>query len=68
LRLLAFLLASASGNYNGKLCRRSGGFFLKLAHLYSAVGLAIVPFLHGGVVKEFWLAERASVLERLPWR
>jgi chromate transporter len=49
-------------NYNGKTLQEIGWFFLKAGAFVFGSGLAIVPFLHGGVVKEFgWLNEKQFV-------
>lgn len=49
-------------NYNGKILLQIGWFFLKAGAFVFGSGLAIVPFLHGGVVKEFgWLTEHQFV-------
>jgi chromate transporter len=49
-------------NYNGKTLVQIGWFFLKAGTFVFGSGLAIVPFLHGGVVKEFgWLTEHQFV-------
>jgi chromate transporter len=48
--------------YNGKPLQELGWFFLKAGAVVFGSGLAIVPFLHGGVVKEFgWLNEKQFV-------
>lgn len=45
-------------NYEGKTLQEIGWFFLKAGAFVFGSGLAIVPFLHGGVVQEFgWLTE-----------
>ena len=45
-------------NYEGKILEEIGWFFAKAGAFVFGSGLAIVPFLHGGVVKEFgWLTE-----------
>lgn len=44
--------------YDGKTIQDIGWFFLKAGAFVFGSGLAIVPFLHGGVVQEFgWLTE-----------
>jgi chromate transporter len=44
--------------YDGKTLQAIGWFFAKAGAFVFGSGLAIVPFLHGGVVKEFgWLNE-----------
>jgi len=48
--------------YDGKILEEMGWFFLKAGAFVFGSGLAIVPFLHGGVVKEFgWLNEKQFV-------
>jgi chromate transporter len=45
-------------HYDGKTLQDIGWFFLKAGAFVFGSGLAIVPFLHGGVVQEFgWLKE-----------
>lgn len=45
-------------HYDGKTLQEIGWFFLKAGAFVFGSGLAIVPFLHGGVVQEFsWLTE-----------
>lgn len=45
--------------YEGKTLQEIGWFFLKAGAFVFGSGLAIVPFLHGGVVQEFgWLNEK----------
>lgn len=45
--------------YEGKTLQEIGWFFLKAGTFVFGSGLAIVPFLHGGVVQEFgWLNEQ----------
>lgn len=49
-------------NYDGKTLQEIGWFFAKAGAFVFGSGLAIVPFLHGGVVKEFgWLSEHQFV-------
>ncbi|SHM03851.1 chromate transporter [Mucilaginibacter sp. OK098] len=56
------LLSVGFWNYNGKTLQEIGWFFLKAGAFVFGSGLAIVPFLHGGVVKEFgWLNEKQFV-------
>jgi chromate transporter len=56
------LLSIGFWNYNGKTLQEIGWFFLKAGAFVFGSGLAIVPFLHGGVVKEFgWLNEHQFV-------
>ncbi|MDB5003863.1 MAG: chromate transporter [Mucilaginibacter sp.] len=56
------LLSVGFWNYNGKILQEIGWFFLKAGAFVFGSGLAIVPFLHGGVVKEFgWLNEKQFV-------
>lgn len=48
--------------YEGKTLQEIGWFFLKAGALVFGSGLAIVPFLHSGVVNEFgWLNEQQFV-------
>lgn len=52
------LIGTGFWNYDGKTLYEIGWFFLKAGAFVFGSGLAIVPFLHGGVVKEFgWLTE-----------
>jgi chromate transporter len=56
------LLTVGFWNYDSKLLPEIGWFFLKAGTFVFGSGLAIVPFLHGGVVKEFgWLNEHQFV-------
>jgi len=56
------LLTVGFWNYNGKTLQQIAWFFLKAGAFVFGSGLAIVPFLHGGVVKEFgWLNEKQFV-------
>jgi chromate transporter len=56
------LLSVGFWNYNGKTLQQIAWFFLKAGAFVFGSGLAIVPFLHGGVVKEFgWLNEKQFV-------
>jgi len=56
------LLTIGFWNYNNKTLQEIGWFFLKAGAFVFGSGLAIVPFLHGGVVKEFgWLNEKQFV-------
>lgn len=49
-------------HYEGKTLQEIGWFFLKAGALVFGSGLAIVPFLHGGVVEQFgWLNEQEFV-------
>jgi chromate transporter len=48
--------------YEGKTLQEIGWFFLKAGAFVFGSGLAIVPFLHGGVVEQFgWLTEQEFV-------
>lgn len=48
--------------YEGKTLQEIGWFFLKAGALVFGSGLAIVPFLHGGVVEQFgWLNEQEFI-------
>jgi chromate transporter len=52
------LISAGFWNYDGKTLEQIGWFFVKAGAFVFGSGLAIVPFLHGGVVKEFgWLTE-----------
>lgn len=52
------LLSAGFWSYEGKTLQEIGWFFLKAGAFVFGSGLAIVPFLHGGVVQEFgWLTE-----------
>ncbi|WP_129716049.1 chromate transporter [Pedobacter sp. SYP-B3415] len=52
------LVSTGFWNYEGKTLEEIGWFFAKAGAFVFGSGLAIVPFLHGGVVKEFgWLTE-----------
>jgi len=56
------LLSIGFWKYDNKLLLQIGWFFLKAGAFVFGSGLAIVPFLHGGVVKEFgWLNEKQFV-------
>jgi chromate transporter len=56
------LITTGFWNYDGKTLYEIGWFFLKAGAFVFGSGLAIVPFLHGGVVKEFgWLTETQFV-------
>ncbi|ETZ22983.1 chromate transporter [Pedobacter sp. V48] len=53
------LLSVGFWQYEGKALQEIGWFFLKAGAFVFGSGLAIVPFLHGGVVQEFgWLNEQ----------
>ena len=57
-----FIGVAGFWKYDGKTLQQMGLFFLKAGAFVFGSGLAIVPFLHGGVVKEFgWLNERQFV-------
>ena len=48
--------------YNSKILQQIAWFFVKAGAFVFGSGLAIVPFLHGGVVKEYgWLTEQQFV-------
>jgi len=52
------LLGMGFWHYDGKTLQEISWFFLKAGAFVFGSGLAIVPFLHGGVVQEFgWLTE-----------
>ncbi len=56
------LIGTGFWKYDGKILQEMGLFFLKAGAFVFGSGLAIVPFLHGGVVKEFgWLNEHQFV-------
>jgi len=56
------LISTGFWKYDGKTLQEMGWFFLKAGAFVFGSGLAIVPFLHGGVVKEFgWLNEHQFV-------
>ena len=56
---VGILLSVGFWKYDSKLLPEIGWFFLKAGAFVFGSGLAIVPFLHGGVVKEFgWLNEK----------
>jgi chromate transporter len=56
------LLSVGFLEYNGKTLQEIAWFFLKAGAFVFGSGLAIVPFLHGGVVKEFgWLNEQQFI-------
>jgi chromate transporter len=55
---VAILFSTGFWKYDGKNLESIGWFFAKAGAFVFGSGLAIVPFLHGGVVKEFgWLNE-----------
>ncbi|MDO3643727.1 chromate transporter [Mucilaginibacter sp. L3T2-6] len=56
---VGILFSVSFWKYDSKLLPEIGWFFLKAGAFVFGSGLAIVPFLHGGVVKEFgWLNEK----------
>jgi putative chromate ion transporter len=56
------LISTEFWKYDGKTLQEIGWFFAKAGAFVFGSGLAIVPFLHGGVVKEFdWLNEHQFV-------
>jgi chromate transporter len=56
------LISTGFWKYDGKNLQEIGWFFAKAGAFVFGSGLAIVPFLHGGVVKEFgWLTENQFV-------
>jgi chromate transporter len=56
------LISTGFWKYDSKTLQEMGLFFLKAGAFVFGSGLAIVPFLHGGVVKEFgWLNEHQFV-------
>lgn len=55
---LIIFLSTGIGDYEGKTLHQISWFFLKAGAFVFGSGLAIVPFLHGGVVTEFgWLTK-----------
>src|ERR1700712_3692557 len=59
---VTLLVGTGFWKYDGKTLQEMGWFFLKAGAFVFGSGLAIVPFLHGGVVKEFgWLNEHQFV-------
>lgn len=55
---VGFFISTGFWNYDSKTLQEIGWFFAKAGAFVFGSGLAIVPFLHGGVVKEFgWLTE-----------
>ncbi len=55
----AILISTGFSNYNSKILQQIAWFFVKAGAFVFGSGLAIVPFLHGGVVNEFgWLSEK----------
>lgn len=59
---VGILISTGFWNYDGKTLQVIGWFFAKAGAFVFGSGLAIVPFLHGGVVKEFgWLTENQFV-------
>lgn len=56
------LISTGFWQYDSKSIQQIAWFFLKAGAFVFGSGLAIVPFLHGGVVKEFgWLNEHQFV-------
>lgn len=56
------LISTGFWHYDGKTLQEIAWFFAKAGAFVFGSGLAIVPFLHGGVVKEFgWLTEHQFV-------
>lgn len=56
------LISTGFWDYDGKTLQEIGWFFAKAGAFVFGSGLAIVPFLHGGVVLEFgWLTENEFV-------
>ncbi|MES2379105.1 MAG: chromate transporter [Bacteroidota bacterium] len=55
---VGILISTGFWKYEGNTLQAIGWFFAKAGAFVFGSGLAIVPFLHGGVVKEFgWLNE-----------
>jgi chromate transporter len=58
----AILISTGFWKYDEKTLQQIAWFFVKAGAFVFGSGLAIVPFLHGGVVKEFgWLTEHQFV-------
>ncbi|MDB5000535.1 MAG: chromate transporter [Mucilaginibacter sp.] len=56
------LISTSFWKYDSNTLQQIGWFFVKAGAFVFGSGLAIVPFLHGGVVKEFgWLNEHQFV-------
>jgi chromate transporter len=56
------LISTGFWRYEGETLHQIGWFFAKAGAFVFGSGLAIVPFLHGGVVNEFgWLSEAQFV-------
>jgi chromate transporter len=59
---VSILISTGFWKYEGKTLEQIAWFFAKAGAFVFGSGLAIVPFLHGGVVKEFgWLNEHQFV-------
>jgi chromate transporter len=59
---VGLLVSTGFWKYDGNKLQEIGWFFAKAGAFVFGSGLAIVPFLHGGVVKEFgWLNEHQFV-------
>jgi chromate transporter len=59
---VSILVSTGFWKYDGKNLQEIAWFFVKAGAFVFGSGLAIVPFLHGGVVKEFgWLNEHQFV-------
>ncbi|WP_426330005.1 chromate transporter [Pedobacter sp. R-06] len=59
---VGILFSTGFWHYESKTLQDIGWFFVKAGAFVFGSGLAIVPFLHGGVVKEFaWLTEAQFV-------
>lgn len=59
---VGILISTGFWTYEGKTLQEIAWFFAKAGAFVFGSGLAIVPFLHGGVVKEFgWLNEHQFV-------
>jgi chromate transporter len=58
----SIMISTGFWKYEGKTLEQIAWFFAKAGAFVFGSGLAIVPFLHGGVVKEFgWLNEHQFV-------
>jgi chromate transporter len=59
---VTIIIGTGFWKYDGKTLQEIAWFFVKAGAFVFGSGLAIVPFLHGGVVKEFgWLSEKQFV-------
>ena len=63
-----WLLTGAKGTASGGLLCTLSVFFLKAGASVFGSGLAIVPFLYGGVVSQFHCSLNSSFLTPLRWQ